>query len=261
MRLLRALFLIALLGLALAGCGDDTKAADTDEGKPYVAAFAATAKSPDGGLQANDEEANCVGEEVVNIVGVEELERATTPDKIEDDAETDFEKLGIEVDADTADDLAGALLDCIPGVEQVKRTFAADSDVKVDDDVAECIDEAYDEDVFRKLLAVSFERGNDAVQDQKEFAGFFRAMTGCVESEAGDSFVTQAIATDLAESLDITEDEALCLSRAVVKDLGEEELQKVAAEGKDLTAEQQEQFEETLRASMPPCGLNPADYE
>ena len=261
MRPLRALAIVASVALTFAACGDDTKAADTDEGKPYVEAFAASAKDEDSGLQANDEEATCLGEAVVNVVGVDELERATTPEKIEDAPEADFEELGIEVDADQADEIAGETLECIPGVEQVERSFTADSDVKVDDDVRDCIEEAYDEDVFRKLLAVSFESGNDAVQDQKEFADFFRAVSGCIESEAGDSFVIQAIAEDLAEQYGISTDQALCLSRAVVKDFGEEELQTAVAEGKGLTAAQQQQLEESLRASMPSCDLDPADFE
>lgn len=259
MRPLRALFLIAPIALTLASCGDDTKAAETDEGKPYVEAFAASAKSEDSGLQANDQEATCIGEAVVNGVGLDELERATSPEEIEKDTEADFETLGIEVDEDQADDIAGAMLDCIPGVEQVERSFSADSDVKIDDEVRACIADAYDEDVFRKLLAVSFQSGNDAVQDQKEFAGFFREMTGCVESEAGDSFVTQAIADDFATAYDITADQALCLSRAVVKALGEDELEATVAEGNELTAAQRGEAEAAIAAALPGCDLEESD--
>ena len=252
----RTRFLVLLLlPVALVACGDDGGGA----GDEYAAAFAAAARD-DESFGATEAESECLGDAVVDVVGVDELEKVTTPAEIRKDPEAELDDLGIDLDGDQADELADKTLDCVDGKELIERIFTADSDTKVDDEARECIDDAYDEDTFHDLLAATFAEGDEAGEDAR-FAKFFTSLTSCVSDESGSGGVfVDAIATELQQGSDLTKTEATCIAQEVVNTLGAEKLVDLGLAGdfEDAPAAAQQEVTSAIINALPPCNVAPS---
>jgi hypothetical protein len=247
----RRLLVVLLLPIALVACGDDDGGA---RGDAYRAAFAETTRESD--FQADAEEATCLGAAVVDVVGVDDLEKATTPEEIRKDPDAELDDLGIDLDDDQADELADKTLDCIEGTVLLERLVSSDTDTQLDDDVRSCLDDAYDDDVFHDLLAATFKEGDDFASE-KRFATFLTEVSACAGDESGAAAFVAELATQFRNGTDLTEGEATCIAQKVVASLGGDRMNDLAS-GRQLSTAEQREIDRVVKASATACDVEPS---
>jgi hypothetical protein len=135
--------------LLVTGCGGDSSDGGEQDGgradrADYVDAIAEVQQDP-----AASEEANrCLAEAFVDVVGVEALAEAVTPDEIRDDPDTPPAEHGIEVDVEQGSRFVDLLSECSDIRGLMLDSIAIDSGP----DVAACYDDTMDDELFRRYV-------------------------------------------------------------------------------------------------------------
>jgi hypothetical protein len=172
----RVVLVVAALALALGACGDDDDGGGGDGGEvsedaqPYVDAFVeSAAEAEDDELQMSPEQAECFGGRFVEIVGVDRLEEAgVTPEDVGDDSDMDFSTL--DLTEDEGGEIYDAFGDCDIDIRaEFLRSLGADDDIAEED--RECIAEAFDDDLLRRIMVTTFVEGEDALDTDEELQG------------------------------------------------------------------------------------------
>ena len=163
----------------MSACGDDDGGDDvSEEERPYVDALIADAAEDEGDdMELNEAQAECLAPRWVSILGVERLEAAgIDPDELADD-DLDFSELGLsESDGEAMFD---ALEECDVDIrESFLAGMTEESDMSDDD--RQCLDEALDDDLLRRLLVTTFVEGDDAFEQNEELMGeMFAVFSEC----------------------------------------------------------------------------------
>jgi hypothetical protein len=165
---MRTRVVLAALAVALGACGDDDDGGEvSEEAQPYVDAFVdSAANAEEDELQLSSEQAECFGTRFVEIVGVDRLEDAgVTPDDFGDDSDMDFSELGL------TEDEGGEIYDAFGECDvDIRQEFLASlgADEELSDEDRECVADAFDEDLLRRILVTTFVEGEDALENDEE---------------------------------------------------------------------------------------------
>lgn len=198
----RALLAPALLvALVLGACSDDEV-----DAQPYVDAAAAqlAAPSDEGSIALDEDEARCIAEAVVDVVGAERLDEAgITPEEF--GSAGTFDALDREVDLpDDATERIGAAID---GCTNIAAIFAEVFSANLGID-ASCVAEQADTEALSIAVAAGFV-GEDDGSERIEATGqlFASAAPSCVEevflaTSVAQGTMTQDAADCIAATLD-----------------------------------------------------------
>lgn len=155
---------VALVAIVAAGCGGgDGGGGSSAQESEYADAIAASFLSSSAGedSQATDEDAACVGDRFVSIIGVDQLEAAdATPESIE--AADSLEAVVPDVTEEQAGQLVDATFECVDVGAIFAAQIASNTGVTLADDKIECLAENFrtNEDL-RALFAQSILTGTD----------------------------------------------------------------------------------------------------
>ena len=170
----RVVLVIGALALALGACGDDDDGGSevSEAEQPYVDALIESAAEEsddeDDEFDLDEEQAECVAPAWVGIIGADRLEEAgVEPDELPED-DFDFSTLGLTQEDGEA--MYDALGEC--GVE-VRDAFIAGlaEDESLSDEDRQCVDEAFDEDLLRRIIVTGFVEGEEALDQDEELMG------------------------------------------------------------------------------------------
>jgi hypothetical protein len=174
----RTLALSILLAVGgLAACSDD--GGDSADAQPFIDALATTLEDEDeGGPTA--EQAECIAERTVEIIGVDTFEEeGITPEDVEgSEGPAD---LGLELSDDDATAVAEGFFDCgFSFVDSLLNTMAPDAS----DELRDCVEDNVDQDVVVEGLALDLQGDEEASSASSE--AFFTDLTeACPELLGG----------------------------------------------------------------------------
>lgn len=129
--------------------GNDSATEATGEDstrESFVVAFAESIDNP----YATADDSRCMGEATVDVVGVETLEAAGTPDELRE-AGGQLPAFGVEVDEAMAGELFDALNTCVD-----QRTLVFGDDEALPPDVRTCLDSRVPDEVFRAYMTSTY---------------------------------------------------------------------------------------------------------
>lgn len=166
-------------GLVLAACssGGGSGESVSEEGKPYAEAIAANftkAEDPDD-IVLEEDQANCIGGRIVNIVGVDAFEKAgVTPADLGPESET------LVGDVEVSDKQANEVYDSFKKCDIDLRAIMFESFSQNEDMTAEqqkCLEGAFDEDTMRAFVVTALVKGDDESPEAMKLMG---AIMGCM---------------------------------------------------------------------------------
>lgn len=193
-------------GVLLAACssGGGSGPKVSEEGKPYAQAIAKsfTTKEDADDLVLDDKQGECVGNHIVDIVGVDTYKEAgITPADLED---TDAFAGDVEVTEKQANDVYDSFKKCKVDLHAALVESMA-QDEETSDAAKKCLEGAMTEDVIRGLL-VSTMTGDEESPEANKVMG---AIMGCMfmgmgegdfNMEGQDSIVDDGSGTDTDSS-------------------------------------------------------------
>ncbi|WP_131104619.1 hypothetical protein [Ornithinimicrobium sufpigmenti] len=160
----RALFLAGGLALtmSLAACGND------DEAQAAEAISESMMEQTDDEFPVEQEQADCVGEGMVDQIGVEKLQEYGL---ITDDMEVDGEVTDVTMEEADADSAADVFVNCVDAQALLAEEFAADD--TMGEQEQECINEVLDNDALAEVFSLMFqgredEAGNSLIEPLME---------------------------------------------------------------------------------------------
>lgn len=208
------LVLCALL-LVVAACGGDDGDGDL---ALYAAALAESTDDGDG-PDLTDDERDCLGDLAAEVIGIERLEEVGDPDDVLEATEDDLSVFDLSKGELRV--VAEGYFDCAPGV----RGQLIDTLAKGDEDLYDCLDDAFDQDDLIDLSATSI-GGDDP--DEAQTAVLTEAMGSCLDlgSDEGRDDYLEALAGALlladGEEVGITGADAECIADRHLEVIGEE---------------------------------------
>jgi hypothetical protein len=152
----------------VAGCGGGSSG---DE-EAYAAALAGSVRDSMGeDLPVSEGEAQCVGEGVVNVLGVEPFQEAgITPEDIRENPDRDLDELITDPTPEQAEGFVDVIFECVDMGALFAAGFqasAAEDDVRIPQEKVECIGENFERnDRLRELFAASLLEGTDPDFDE-----------------------------------------------------------------------------------------------
>jgi hypothetical protein len=142
----------------LVACSD-AGGGDTSDRQAYVDAFVDAATS--GGGSTGEEQARCFAESAVDAVGVAGFrESDVSPDDVREGGGVSPADLGVDVTEDQGTEYYERLQRCLD-VSAYLVDAVVGSGV-VTDESAECLEEAFDDDLARRIVVTDFVQGRDA---------------------------------------------------------------------------------------------------
>ena len=181
----RVVLAVGVLALAIGGCGGDDDDDVSEDEQPYVDAFVASASDADEDeLQLSGEQAECFGARFVDIVGVDRLEEAgVTPEDFGDDSSLDFSEIGLS--EDEGEDIYDSFEECDVDI-RAEFLNSLDADGSLTEEDRECVEDAFDEDLIRRMLVTTFVQGEDALeQDEELMSDVFAVFSECPGAAPG----------------------------------------------------------------------------
>jgi hypothetical protein len=167
MRRMTLAVVVLVVGALAASCGEDDGGgsggeSSSDEGQEYVDAIVASSDESD----LSEEENECFARAFVDAVGVDQLQDAVSPAEIRDNPESSPEELGISLDQDQADALWEDVIDCMDVRAAFVEGLTADRDLSAE--TIDCLEEAIDDDLLKRVFVTSLIEGEDAVEEDEE---------------------------------------------------------------------------------------------
>lgn len=160
----RALFLAGGLALtmSLAACGND------DEAQAAEAISASMVEESDEDFPVDQEQADCVGEGMVDRIGVEKLQEYGL---LTDDLEVDGEVTDVTMEEADADSAADVLVTCVDAQAMLAEEFAGDDSMGEQEQA--CFEEVIDNDALIEVFSLMFqgredEAGNSLIEPLME---------------------------------------------------------------------------------------------
>lgn len=158
MNKLMAAAAVAVLSLGLTGCGGQEDEATTSMSESF--------QDQDlGGMQVDEEQADCMAGDIVDGVGVEKLQEY---DILDEDGEVNEDLENSELAEEDADTVAAALVDCIGAETIVEEQVLQD---QMTEGQQSCIQEVMGEDRLKELISVGFQgadQSEESVQELQE---------------------------------------------------------------------------------------------
>lgn len=164
-RTMLAVLVMAALGAA---CGDDDGGgggggeSSSEEGQEYVDAIVAS----NDDSELTDEENECFARAFVDAVGVDGLQGAVTPDEIREDPQSSPEEFGITLDDDQADAFWEDVNECMDVRAAFVEGLTEGEDMS--QETVDCLEDAIDDDLLKRVLVTSLMQGEDALQEDQE---------------------------------------------------------------------------------------------
>ena len=153
--------------LVAAACGGGSDSGGSDDEQAYASAFAASLQGAmsDNNVTVSGGEAECVGDRIVEIVGVEKLaESGLTPEEIRADTADLQSSLG-DPTPEQASQLSDAIFDCLNVAEIFVAGFeqsAQDAGFVLTDEKVECLGKNFEQNQeMRELIAQSIITGKE----------------------------------------------------------------------------------------------------
>lgn len=148
----RALFVAGglALTLSLAACGND------DEAQAAENISASMVEESDEDFPVDQEQADCVGEGMVDRIGVEQLQEYGL---LNDDLEVDGEVTDVTMEEADADSAADVLVSCVDAQAMLTDQFAADDSIGEEEQA--CINEVLDNEALTDLFSLMFQGRED----------------------------------------------------------------------------------------------------
>lgn len=141
------------LSLSACGGGDDDKAAE--------AISASMMEQSDDGFTVDQEQADCVGEGLVDKIGVDKLQDYGM---LTDDLETNEAVDDVTMEAGDADNAADVIIDCVDAQQMMADELGADDTLT--DEQRECVGEALDDEALKKMFSLVFQgKEDEATED------------------------------------------------------------------------------------------------
>ena len=156
---------VAVLSLALTGCGGQEDEAKTSMSTSFQ-------DESIGGMKVDEEQADCMAGDIVDGVGVDQLQEYDILDK---DGKVNEDLENAELAEEDADTVAAALVGCIGAETIVEEQVLQD---QMTEDQQGCIKEALGEDRLEELISVGFQgadQTDESVQELQE------DMTTCMK--------------------------------------------------------------------------------
>jgi hypothetical protein len=145
----------------------------SEEGQAYVDAIGGANDASSQELITTDE-ARCIAAATVEIVGVDTLQAAVTPDEIRDDPAATLIDFGIEIDQAQNDELAAATQECVDIVQVVVDGLETQG---ASQEVLDCVEANVNADVAAALITAEY-AGSQEVRDAA-LADFENAAGSC----------------------------------------------------------------------------------
>jgi len=172
---------------------DDDKGNDDDPKRgEYVEALATAAQTPDPDdpsedFQLSEEAATCLAEGLIDVVGLDRLEAAVSPDEILADPSADLVDMGIDLSNDQGAEVFHRLVDCEPAAmrqlaESISSEVTGDDDFPIDVDV-ECLANADPGDID-DFMGASLAQGDDLEPTKEQARSMFDWLGECADLEA-----------------------------------------------------------------------------
>ena len=154
------------LTLTLAACGND------DEAQAAEAISSSMMESSDEEFPVEQDQADCVGEGMVDRVGVDKLQEYGL---LTEDLEMDGTVTDVQMEEGDADNAADVLVGCIDAQSILTDQFANDD--TIGEEEQECINEVLDDEALTNLFSMMFQgREDEAMNDLIE--PLMSCMTG-----------------------------------------------------------------------------------
>ncbi|HEY7072066.1 MAG TPA: hypothetical protein VH479_18205 [Acidimicrobiales bacterium] len=162
--------LLLTVSLGAAACGDDGHSR---------ADYVAVMSKAGSGFSAD--EAKCAAGALVDVVGVDNLEKADAFQKIQDNPDGNLSDYGITLDEAQGPELFAGLNDC----KDMRQFFteAMSSGGGLPAEAASCVVDGIDDATFSSMIIASFMDGEAAMDANPEFQGAIeQAATDCASS-------------------------------------------------------------------------------
>jgi hypothetical protein len=251
------LLLVTLPALALGACSEESGLGEEEQ--EYADAFATSLEDDEDGFGAEPEDAQCMGDAVMDELGVEPFGEAdVAPDDIGgEDAGSPGEVLGDEV---VTDEQADAILDgwddCVGDLSEfLAASASSDQGFDLDAEGEECLAEGLDEDGLARDLARAYFTSVDEVPDQAAFTGFFVLINDCASDDDGVGFFERQLAENISEDGSVTPEQAECIVAGVVEDMGEDAFFAFLSAVNREESEGAEAFQQAYVAAAEGCGV------
>lgn len=168
---MRKLTSIAISSLLLfaAACGDDDGGGSGDlSGPEQEFVDAAMAEfDPAEAEPLTEDDARCVVTSMVDSLGLERLEElGITPDSFGSDEGAPFPE---NLDEDEANDVVDGFEDCLDLGALFAESMASDD--ALDEETRDCLADAFDKDMVRRLFVTMLTKGEDALEEDPELLG------------------------------------------------------------------------------------------
>jgi len=250
------LMVVTIPALALSACSDESGL--SEEEQEYADAFAASIEDDEDGLSAEPDDAQCMGDAVMEELGVEPFEEAdVAPDDIGgEDAGSPGEVLGDDVVTDEqADSILDRWEDCVGDLSEFMATSASgEEEFDLDADGEACLAEGLDEDgLARDILRASFTSAEE-VPDQDAFTAFFAVINDCARDDDGVGLFERQLAENIAGDGDMTPEQAECVVAGIVEEMGEEAFLGFLSALDQEASEDAEAFQQAYLAAAEGCG-------
>lgn len=180
-----AVGVLVVAGVLVAACGDSKSgggaASVSERERPYVDAIAASIRS-DETFPGGGDNADCLAAGIVDILGVENLEKAgLSPDELTAGDSLNLEAIGEK----RVDELVTFILDgdCVDMAAVIAESISSEAGGKISDKQASCVaDKVVDQPGFRDVMKGSFA----GTADESEMLGAVGDIFGYL-SECGVS--------------------------------------------------------------------------
>jgi hypothetical protein len=145
-------FLVAAIGIS--ACGDDGHGRDD-----YVAALSGTAEG------FSEDEAECIAEVLVDVVGVGELESAGAWDRIQDAPGGSLSDFGITLGEAQSSTFFDGMSRCKDMRAYFEETLTTEG---LSPELSGCVVDGLDDATFRRIIIVSFTEGDAGLEADAE---------------------------------------------------------------------------------------------
>ncbi|HJR25515.1 MAG TPA: hypothetical protein VJ804_08585 [Acidimicrobiales bacterium] len=255
----RTLALLLPLAVVLGACSGDGGSDLSPEAQAYADAFARDLADEDDGFGVSAGEGDCIGEAIMEELGVEVFQQAGVDPEDLGGAESPGQLLGEgTVTEEQAAAITAAWKDCVDLVHEFALRSGDQFDL--DADGLECYEDALEEsNILDEYLEVSF-RAADPGAGQSVLRRIVGLVQECTVSEDGKGgVVVESIAGLLTANGTVELAQARCLAQALVDDLGAGRLLEVTGNGDPTSVppEMQEEYVTAVDAAAAACGVPP----
>ncbi|HYZ98389.1 MAG TPA: hypothetical protein VE575_06535 [Acidimicrobiales bacterium] len=185
---------VLVVGVLGAACGDDGGGggvfgggdgggsngdSSTERGQEYVDAMVAWDDEND---DLTEDEKECVSRGWVDVIGVDALDAATSPEELAESEGQSLSEVGLSLDEQQRDGFWEALAGCIDVRQLVLDQIGED----VPEEAVACLDENMSDDFLRQFVLTGMINGEEAIQEDQELTnGLLEMGQACPEAFSG----------------------------------------------------------------------------